>query len=106
MRITGTVITVSEVSGQTIGSRIERTAHKSMTADVRSERTRAHVEMHPDGSVTVTTFRLAAGADPRDPDPIVWNEDATLHLPASPERPALVQTLPNTSIIPVEAMPI
>ena len=105
MRITGTVITESKLGDNTLGSRIERVAHERMTIDTRSERTRVHVEMLPDGSALVTTFRLAPGADPRDPDTIVWNEDAHVTLPIWPEQPTHVSTTEHTTITLNEPLP-
>lgn len=58
-----------------------------------------------DGSMLVSTFRLAPDASAADPDPIVWNDDVSVHVPAQHERPTAVLSTPHTYVTTAEPLP-
>lgn len=95
-KITGVLATSSKLGDTMVGSRIDRTARDSMRGEFTSPYVRVVVEMLADGSTLVSTFRLGEGADATDTDRIIWNDDASVRVPATPERATEVTTVPHT----------
>ncbi len=75
------------------------------TRETITPRVRVAVTMLPSGGVLVTTHRLAEGADPTDPDPIVWVEDVAVAIPADRELRTVVHVTPTTITTPAELLP-
>ena len=103
-RHTITVETFSKLPTGTVSQKIERVARDSMFVEVKNEHVRVIVRALPTGGMLVETYRLAKGADPSDRDPIIWNDDATLHLPAERERPTLAEITPDTFLTTSEPL--
>lgn len=104
-KITTSVTTRSMVGRTEVGTHLERVARHDTVVELRSSRTRVIVTMQPDGSARVETFRLAPGARPDDADRIVWNDDASVIVPAEREKPTAIEATPHTTITATEPLP-
>lgn len=93
MKITASLNTLSRVAGVAYGSTIDRVAHDSLTADIRSDSTRVVVAVFPDGRIGVTTYHLGADATPKDAharDDAAWVEDVSIVSPTQAGGETLV----------------